>query len=328
MNKILVTGGAGYIGSKIVFDLVDYGYNVIIADDLSTGHKTLVNKKATFYKINIGNKTELEKIFLKHKVDQVIHLAASLSVEESIKNPCKYYLNNVVNTKNLLEICGKYKIKKFIFSSTCAIFGEGIKKVKENEAPNPTSHYGLTKLLCESLIQNFSKKFKFSYYILRYFNVAGADEKYRVGPINQSGQLFKNLSKSIINKNYQINIYGKNYKTRDGTCIRDYIDINDLSRIHINCLQEQFKKKSRIINCGYGYGYSVLEIVKMFEKISGKILKKKYLAPRKGDVSEVISVPSKKKEIQKILSNNFNINQSVTNALLWEKKIIKKNKYF
>jgi UDP-glucose 4-epimerase len=266
----------------------------------------------------------MEKIFLKHRIDQVIHLAASLSVEESMKNPSKYYLNNVVNTKNLLEISGKYKIKKFIFSSTCAIFGEGVKKVKDDAVPNPTSHYGLTKLLCESLIEKLSKKFIFNYYILRYFNVVGADAKYRVGPINQSGQLFKNLSTCIVNKNYQIKVYGKNYKTRDGTCIRDYIDVNDLSRIHINCLIEKLKKKSCIINCGYGHGYSVLQIVKMFEKISGKILKKKYLPPRKGDVSEVISVLSKKKEIKKILSNNFYINESVKNSLLWEKKISKR----
>jgi len=324
MKKILVTGGAGYIGSQIVFDLVDLGYKVVVADNLSTGHKKLINKKAIFYKVDIGNKVEMEKIFLKHRIDQVIHLAASLSVEESMKNPSKYYLNNVVNTKNLLEICGKYKIKKFIFSSTCAIFGEGVKKVKDDAVPNPTSHYGLTKLLCESLIEKLSKKFKFNYYILRYFNVVGADAKYRVGPINQSGQLFKNLSTCIVNKNYQIKVYGKNYKTRDGTCIRDYIDVNDLSRIHINCLIEKLKKKSCIINCGYGHGYSVLQIVKMFEKISGKILKKKYLPPRKGDVSEVISVLSKKKEIKKILSNNFYINESVKNSLLWEKKISKR----
>lgn len=320
MKKILVTGGAGYIGSQIVFDLIDLGYKVVIVDNLSTGHKRLINKKAIFYKVDIGNKVEMKKIFLKHRIDQVIHLAAFANVEESMKYPCKYYLNNVVNTKFLLEICGKYKIKKFIFSSTCAIFGEDVKKATTSEVPCPTNHYGLTKFLCENLIKNLSRKFKFSFYILRYFNVVGADRKYRVGPINQSGQLFKNLSRCIVNKKYKINIYGKNYNTKDGTCIRDYIDVNDLSKIHINCLNEKFEKKSQVINCGYGHGYSVLEIVKMFEKISGKILKKKYLPPRKGDVSEVISVPSKKKEIQKILSNNFYINESVKNALLWEEK--------
>lgn len=323
MNKILLTGGAGYIGSKISLDLTDQGYEVVVADNLSTGFKKLLNKKAIFFKIDIGNKVELEKLFKKIKIDTVIHLAASLSVEESMKDPFKYYLNNVVSTKNLLEICGKYKIKKFIFSSTCAVYGESVKKVKLKDIPNPSSHYGLTKFLCEKLIKSYSKKHGFKYFILRYFNVVGADSKLRVGPINQSGQLFKNLATNIKKNFFSINIYGKKYKTRDGTCIRDYIDLNDLSNIHINCIKTPLIKKSMFINCGYGTGYSVLEIVKAFEKTVGKKILKIYKKPRKGDVSEIVCVPSKSNELKKIYSNKFNLKKSVENSLKWEIKVSK-----
>lgn len=323
MKKILLTGGAGYIGSKISYDLIDQGYEVVVADNLSTGFKKLLHKKAIFYKIDIGNRDDLETLFKKNKIDTVIHLAASLSVEESMKNPLKYYLNNVVNTKNLLEVCGKNKIKKFIFSSTCAIYGDGIKKVKPKDTPNPSSHYGLTKFLCEKLIKNYSKKYDFKYFILRYFNVVGADHKLRVGPINQSGQLFKNLATNIYKKKYNINIYGKKYHTRDGTCIRDYIDLNDLSSIHINCIKTSLIKKSMSINCGYGKGYSVLEIVKTFEKAIGKKIIKIYKKPRKGDVSEIVCVPSKLYELKRLYSNRFNLKKSVESSLKWE---IKNNK--
>lgn len=323
MKTILVTGGAGYIGSKISHDLTDLGYKVIIIDNLTTGHKNLINKKATFFKFDIGDKNKLKNIFKKYKINTVIHLAGSLSVEESMKNPLKYYLNNVVNTKNLLEVCGINKIDKFIFSSTCAIFGEGVKRVRATSTPNPTSHYGLTKFLCEKLIKNYSKKYNFIYFNLRYFNVVGADNKLRIGPINQSGQLFKNLSTNLKRKVFKLNVYGKNYNTRDGTCIRDYIDINDLSKIHINCLRTKLIKKSISLNCGYGKGYSVLEIINKFQEITGKKIKKIFRKPRKGDVSEIICIPTKLPKLKHLYSNQNNLENSVKSALEWEKKIIK-----
>ena len=237
-----------------------------------------------------------------------------------MKNPVKYYLNNVVNTKNLLNVCGKFRIKKFIFSSTCAIYGETIKTVRSNDIPNPTSHYGITKLLCENLIKDYSKIYGFAFFILRYFNVAGADHRLRVGPINQSGQLFKNLTTNIRKKKYEINIFGKNYKTRDGTCIRDYIDLNDLSKIHINCIKKTSNKKSMFINCGYGKGYSVLEIIRSFERVIGRKISKIYKKPRKGDVSEIICIPSKSKMFKKLYSHKFSLENSVKSALKWEFK--------
>jgi len=321
MSDVLVTGGAGYIGSKICHDLIDRGFRVVIIDNLSTGYKKLINKKCIFYKADVGDKKSLIKIFEKHKIGRVIHMAASLSVEESMINPEKYYLNNVFNTKNLLDICVKFKIKKFVFSSTCAIFGESKKKIKPADVPNPTSHYGITKLLCEKLIESYSKNYKFSFFILRYFNVVGADNKLRVGPINRSGQLFKNLSIAILKKDKQINIFGKKYNTRDGTCIRDYIDVNDLSKIHINCFNKILNKKSLFINCGNGKGYSVLEVINLFERISGKKYIKKIKRPRNGDVGEIICSPSKNKYNKFILSNNYNIEDSIKSSLKWELKI-------
>lgn len=323
MKIILVTGGAGYIGSKISHDLTDLGYKVIIIDNLTTGHKNLINKKAIFFKFDIGDKKKLSDVFQKYKIKTVIHLAGSLSVEESMKNPFKYYLNNVVSTKNLLEVCGLNNVEKFIFSSTCAIFGEGVKKVNALSMPNPTSHYGLTKFLCEQLIENYSKKFKFIYFNLRYFNVVGADNKLRVGPINQSGQLFKNLATNAKKKIFKLNVYGKNYNTKDGTCIRDYIDINDLSKIHINCLETKSIKKSISLNCGYGKGYSVLEIIKKFEKITGKKIKKIFRKARDGDVSEIICIPTRSSKLKKLYSNINNLENSVKSSLEWEKKILK-----
>ncbi len=326
MENILVTGGAGYIGSKICYDLIDKGFEVVIVDNLTTGHKKLINKNCVFYKVNIGDKKSLFKIFKKHNIDKVIHMAASLSVQESMIKPQKYYLNNVYNTKKLLDVCAKFKIKKFVFSSTCAVYGEKKKRVKSNDTPSPSSYYGLTKLLCEKLIETYAKKYNFSYFILRYFNVVGADYKLRVGPINRSGQLFKNLSISILKKNKKINIYGKNYNTKDGTCIRDYIDVNDLSNIHINCLKKILNKKSLVVNCGYGKGHSVLEVINHFENISGKKYTKEFKKPRKGDISEIICSPSKNKYNKIILTNNYNIKDSIKSSLKWEFKIKNMNR--
>jgi len=251
MKNILITGGAGYIGSKISHDLLDRKYNVIIIDNLSTGHKKLIPNKSLFYQADFSNPEILKKIFKKFKIDTIIHLAASLSVEESMKNPEKYYLNNVFKTQKMLELISIYKIKKFIFSSTCAVYGENRSyKIDESGLIKPKSHYGLTKFLCESVIKNFSKNSSFKYYILRYFNVIGADYKLRCGAINNSGQLFKVIAKNIIKKNFKINVFGNNYLTKDGTCIRDYIDVNDLSNIHMSIID---KKK---LNYNYKYTYN------------------------------------------------------------------------
>ena len=290
MKNVLVTGGAGYIGSQIVSDLIKLKYKVFIVDNLSTGYETLINKKAIFYKCNIGNKKKIQNFLKKNKIKSIIHCAASLNINESEKNPKKYYLNNVVNTKKLLEISAKNKIESFIFSSTAAVYGITKGQVSEKTITKPVSVYGKTKLQCEILVKKFSKKYKFKYGILRYFNVAGSDMRNKIGCINKNNQLFKNLALSLVNKKNKIKIFGNNYSTKDGTCIRDFIYVKDLSLIHCKLLNYiENNSKSLLLNCGYGYGYSVLDIVKNFEKILNIKIKKIFLPRRRGDVVEIFS---------------------------------------
>ncbi len=280
-NVILVTGGAGYIGSKFSYDAIDAGYQVIIVDNLTTGDKNLIPKKAIFYKCNVINKDKINKILFKHKIKTVVHFAASTSVSESMKNPDKYYHNNTEATKVLLKTCISNNVLKFIFSSTAAVYGASNKKIiSEKDKCKPKSHYGKSKLLCEKILRKYSKD-KISIGILRYFNVIGADKNLRTGCINNIGQLFKNLSENINKKKYSIKIFGKNYKTKDGTCERDFIDINDLTYYHLNLLKLLKKNKYILLNCGYKKSLSVLEIVEKFEQMIKIKIKKKFIESRK-----------------------------------------------
>lgn len=325
-KKILITGGAGYIGSKISYDLTDLGYEVFIIDNLSTGYKKLINPKAHFYYGDILNFDFVDNILRKNKITSVIHLAASLSVEESEVNPFKYYRNNVEGTHTLLKAAVNNKLRNFIFSSTCAVYGN-IKKPRVNEMTfcDPVSYYGKTKLLAELVLKNFSEKYNFSYGILRYFNVVGADKKLRTGLINSNDQLFKNLSSMLIkNKNNTVNVYGRNYPTKDGTCIRDYISVNDISSIHILTLKHISKnKKSLVLNCGYGYGFSVLNIIKKFSEFSRKKIIIIFKSRRIGDMPAIIADNGLMK---KIFGNihKTSLKDIISSSLIWEKLISNK----
>ena len=207
MENILVTGGAGYIGSHIVEQLLKTNKRVIIVDNLSTGHKKLINKKAKFFLCDIKNFKKLNKIFAKNKVSSVIHLAASLSVGESQKKPKKYFSNNVLGTKNIIRCCKQNNINNLIFSSTCAVYKDKLRLVNENSIINPKSVYGKTKLKAEKYIKKNFKNKKTNFAILRYFNVAGASETGKIGQISRGDQLFKNLSIASMQIQPKINIY-------------------------------------------------------------------------------------------------------------------------
>ena len=324
MSNILITGGAGYIGSHIVEQLVKNKEYVIILDNLVTGYKRLINKKAKFVKVDIKNKSKITKIIKDNDITSIIHLAAYLNVNEAEKNKKKYYQNNVIGTKNLLEACKNSSVKNIIFSSSCSIYGNVKGSVKENRKPNPQGYYAYTKYKGEELIKEYSKICNYKYAILRYFNVAGASPSNKIGQIEKSqGQLIKNVAIQSLKKKPIINIYGHDYKTKDGTCIRDYIHVSDLAGIHIESIKYLLQnKKSILLNCGYGKGYSVKQVVDIFKKIK-KNVDVKYQKRRLGDIPQVYSNTKKFKKILNRKPKYNDIKKIILSAIKWEKKLTK-----
>ena len=319
--KILLTGGAGYIGSHIVEQLINSKNKIIIFDNLETGHKRLINRKAVFIKDDIKNRKILNLIIKKYKIDTIFHLAAYLNVSEAEKNKWKYKQNNIQGTKNLLLACKNSNVKNFIFSSSCSVYGNINGSVSERKKLNPQGYYAYTKFVGEELVKKYSKKFKYKYGILRYFNVAGASDSKKIGEIEKShGHLIKNLAIESLKNKPIINIYGNDYPTKDGTCVRDYIHVSDLASIHIRGLGYLNKvKKSFIVNCGYGKGYSVKEIVDIFKKIKKKLFIN-YQKKRPGDIAQVYSDTKKFKKLFKWKPKNNDMSKIIKSAIKWEKK--------
>ena len=326
MNNILVTGGAGYIGSHIVEQLIKTKARIIIIDNLATGYKKLINKKAIFVKGDIKNFKKLSKTVNKYKIDSIIHLAAYLNISEAERNKKKYYQNNVIGTLNLIKCCKSSNIKRIVFSSSCSIYGNTIGAVDENKRANPKGYYARTKYEGEKIIIKYAKKFNYKYAILRYFNIAGASSSNKIGEINSShGHLFKNIAIQSLKRKPVINVYGDNYKTKDGTCVRDYMHVSDLSVAHAQALKYlREKSKSIILNCGYGKGNSVLEILRMFKKIK-KNLRINFVQRRKGDVAAIYSDTKKFKKTIKMKVKYNNIRKILKSSIKWE-KILKKRK--
>ena len=326
INNILVTGGAGYIGSHIVENLVKTKNKVIIIDNLVTGYKRLIIKKAKFIKADIKNKQDLIKIIKNNKIGSIIHLAAYLNVSEAERNKKKYYNNNIIGTKNLIEACKNSSVKNIIFSSSCAVYGNIKGAVSENKNLSPIGYYGHTKFKGEELLKKSQKKYNYNYGILRYFNVAGASPSEKIGEIETShGHLIKNLAIQSLKKIPKVKIFGNNYKTKDGTCVRDYIHVTDLADIHIKGLDYLKKnKKSFILNCGYGKGYSVQQIVNIFKNIK-KNVSVEYLKRRPGDIAQVYSNTKKFKKLLEWKPKHNNIKKIILSAIKWEKKLNKKN---
>ena len=321
-NNILVTGGAGYIGSHIIELLIKKKFKVFIYDNLVTGYKRLINKKAIFIKGDIKNSNLLKKTINDNNINSIIHLAGYLNISEGQKNKKKYYRNNVIGTLNLVKACKNSNVKNIIFSSSCSVYGNIKGSVSEKRMLNPKSYYAFTKYKSEEIIKKFEKKFNFRYGILRYFNVAGASQSGRIGEIEKSyGHLIKNLAVQSTKLRPRVDIFGNNYNTKDGTCIRDYIHVSDLADIHILALKKiSSSKKSLILNCGYGRGYSVKEIVEIFKKIKKGVIVK-YKKRRIGDVAQIYSDNSKLKRILKWKPKFDNIQTILKSAIRWEKKL-------
>jgi len=322
--NFLITGGAGYIGSCTANLLIDKGHNVTIVDNLSTGNKSLLPKKAKFYKMDVQDK-QILKLFKKNRFDVILHFAAYIQVEESVKKPNKYFINNYENTKKFLNYCREGRLKNIVFSSTAAVYGElqnNDVTAKENFELNPKNAYALSKLKVENFIikSNF-----FNYVILRYFNVAGADIFFRSGQISKkSTHLIKRICQNSLKKRY-IKIFGKNYPSSDGTAIRDYIHVSDLAEIHLKAAKYIIKnKKSDIFNCGYGKGYSVKEIIDTFNNISKNKVKYIYTKRRKGDIFKLVANNNKLIKILKWKPKYNSIKSILESHLKWEKRIMSK----
>ena len=322
LKNILITGGAGYIGSHISEILIKKKKKIFILDNLTTGHKKLINKKANFIFGDIRDKIKLKKIFKKHNIDSIIHLAAALSVGESQKKPSKYKSINIEGTRVILSAIENSNVKNFIFSSTCAVYKDGLDEVSEKSPLKPTSIYGKTKLEGEKLIQEFCRNRNLNYGILRFFNVAGASFSGKIGQINKGDQLFKNLAIELKKKKPIFKIYGSNYKTKDGTCVRDYIHVVDIANIHLKVLNKiKLQKKSIILNCGYAQGISVKDVIQKFKENTKKEILIKVLKKRKGDMSKIISNNFKLKKFLNWKPRANNLNLMVRTSIKWEKNL-------
>ena len=326
-KNILITGGAGYIGSHISEVLIKNKKKIFIVDNLSTGYRKLINKKAKFFKVDINNKKKINSIIIKNKIDSVIHLAANLIIEEGEGQPKKYYRNNVLGTKNLMSACNETKVKNLIFSSTAAVYKDGLFKVSEKSKKKPKSVYGKTKLAAEKIIINFCKLNKLNYGILRYFNIVGSSPSGKIGLINKGDHLFKNFSiESMKNKpNYKI--YGTNYNTYDGSCIRDFIHVCDIAEIHYKTLKKiNDLNVSKILNCGYGKGSTVKEVAKEFGNQINKKFKISKLPRRKGDLVKIIALNKNLKSFIKWKPKYKSLKLMVKSSLKWERLITNKKK--
>ena len=295
--KVLVSGGAGYIGSHAVVQLLDKQYDVVVVDNLSTGHQWAVDKRARFYRCDIRNKKDLDKIFKKEKIDVVMQFAADIVVADSEKNPLKYYDNNVYGTISLLQTMLENNVKNIIFSSTAAVYGNTEKvPVEEKDPLDPISPYGATKVFVERILDDCRKAYGLNYCVFRYFNVAGAHEKYPIGQnVKKNTALIPIILEVASGERDFIGIFGNDYDTKDGTGIRDFIHVVDLVDAHILGINKLLKNESAIYNLGNGQGFSVLEMIEAARKVTGHPIPTKISPRRDGDIACSIASSEKAK---------------------------------
>ena len=324
INNILVTGGAGYIGSHVCHHLIDQGYNVTCIDSLITGNKELLPKEVKLEIFDISDKEKVTNLVKSNNFDLVMHFAGLIRVDESVEQPERYRDFNFVKAKTFLETCFENNLKKVIFSSTAAVYGNPKKdKVTEEDPTNPLNPYASSKLELERFIQQTSKQYNSRYIILRYFNVAGADEKLRTGLISKvSTHLIKVASEVATNKRDSLTINGDDYDTPDGTPIRDYIHVSDLADIHLVSAEYLIDGgNSDLFNCGYGKGYSVKEVIHNLNDVLNKKIKVIIGPRRPGDSKMIVSQVDKFKNKFSWKPKLNNLKKILNTSIQWEKKI-------
>jgi len=319
--RALVTGGAGYIGSHMTLELLDAGHSVVVLDDLSTGRAAAVPDAATFVRGDVADQALLRRLLEDTGVEAILHFAGSIVVPESVANPLAYYLNNTVKSRALIETAVATGVRHFVFSSTAAVYGTpGDAPVAETAPLKPLSPYGNSKLMTEVMLADAARAHALSYVVLRYFNVAGAD------PMGRSGQstprathLIKVACEAALGKRSHLDVYGTDYPTPDGTCVRDYIQVSDLARAHSAALAYLAAGgASDTFNCGYGRGFSVLEVVEAVKRAAGRTFDVRLGARRPGDPAQIVAASEKIRRTLGWIPVHADLDVIVRQALKWE----------
>ncbi len=320
---ILVTGGAGFIGSHMALALLDRGEKVVILDNLSTGVRECLPRDAMFVEGSSGDRALLGRLFVEHEIDAIAHFAASTVVPDSVADPLAYYGNNTVNTHTLIAAALAARVPRFVFSSTAAVYGVPQSALVREDAPTaPISPYGASKLMSERILTDVSEAHGLSLAILRYFNVAGADPKGRSGQSTpRATHLIKVCLEAALNKRESVEIFGVDYPTPDGTGVRDYIHVCDLIDTHIAALDRLKSGQRRLLyNCGYGAGYSVRQVIDAVERVSGRTLNVKLSPRRAGDAASVVADASAIRRDLGWTPRYDDLDTIVAHALAWEQR--------
>lgn len=319
---VLVTGGAGYIGSHMVLELLDAGESVVVLDNLSTGFRRAVPQDATLVVGDVGDQGLVESLIRQHGIDAIIHFAGSIVVPDSVADPLGYYENNTVKSRALMAAAVATGVKTFIFSSTAAVYGNPeVAPVAEDAVLKPVSPYGTSKLMTELMLADTARAHDFHYVALRYFNVAGADPKGRTGQSTpRATHLIKVACETALGKRTHMDVFGTDYPTPDGTCIRDYIHVTDLVGAHMMALRYLREGgRSDVFNCGYSSGYSVLEVIEAVKRVHGQDFKVVNAPRRPGDAEAIIAASAKIRAVLGWTPKLADLDTIVSHALAWER---------
>ena len=321
---VLVTGGAGYIGSHVVLALLDAGYPVVVLDDLSTGRRDAVAPGAHFVEGDIGDVRLAAETIGSHGVAAVMHFAGAIVVPESVADPLKYYLQNTCKSRGLIQVCVEAGVPRFVFSSTASVYGSvGGGPVTESAPAQPASPYGTSKLMTEWMLRDAAAAHDLAYAALRYFNVAGADPQGRSGQSTPGAtHLIKVACEVAAGRRPAMEIFGDDYETPDGTCVRDYIHVTDLAEAHLAALRDlEARGRNLTLNCGYGRGYSVRQVLAAVEQAAGFTLEVRIGPRRPGDVAEVVADASRIRRELGWQPRHDDLDGIVRDALAWERKL-------
>jgi UDP-glucose 4-epimerase len=319
---VMVTGGAGYVGSHAVHELIDAGERVVVLDDLSTGFRAAVPEAATVVIGDVGDDALVSAVIDGHRVASIMHFAGSVVVPESVRDPLKYYRNNTANSRALIESAIRGGVRHFIFSSTAAVYGNPARvPVAEDAVPAPLSPYGSSKLMTEVMLRDAGAAYGLGHVILRYFNVAGADPKGRTGQSTANAtHLVKVAVETALGRRPQLEVFGTDYPTPDGTCVRDYIHVTDLARAHMAALAYlRAGGTSTTLNCGYGRGHSVLQVIEAVRRAAGRDVPVRMAGRRAGDPASIVAEASRIRERFDWRPTLDDLDTIVAHALAWER---------